>query len=118
LLADNVGGWITDAIIPLINLRARVIICGQITQYNGGLDAPETGPRFLQHMLFKRATITGILARDFVHRMDEMRAIVTPWVRDGSVVFEETVIEGFERLPEALAMLFEGRNIGKLIVKV
>lgn len=60
---DNVGGWITDTIIPMINLRARIIICGQISQYNGGLDAPSMEPRFLQHMLYKRATIQGILAR-------------------------------------------------------
>lgn len=49
---DNVGGLITDAIIPLIKLRARVIICGAISQYDGGLDKPDVGPRFLQHLLF------------------------------------------------------------------
>lgn len=56
---DNVGGWISDAIIPLIKLRARIIICGQISQYDGGLDQPNLGPRLLQHMLFQRATIQG-----------------------------------------------------------
>jgi NADPH-dependent curcumin reductase CurA len=56
---DNVGGWITDSIIPLIKIRARIIICGQISQYDGALDAPNMGPRLLQHMLFQRATIQG-----------------------------------------------------------
>ena len=78
---DNVGGMVTDAVIPLIKLRARIIICGAIAQYDGGLDTPDLAPRFLQHMLFKRATIQGILARDYVHRMDEMVKTVAPWVQ-------------------------------------
>ncbi|CAE7700486.1 yfmJ, partial [Symbiodinium microadriaticum] len=114
---DNVGGWITDAVIPLIKLRARVVICGQITQYEGMLDAPEMGPRFLHHLLFQRACITGILARDYTHRMSELHRIVAPWLQDGSLVFQETVVEGFDQLPDALNMLFNGRNVGKLIVK-
>jgi NADPH-dependent curcumin reductase CurA len=115
---DNVGGTITDAIIPLIKLRARIIICGAISQYDGGLDNPDQGPRFLQHMLFKRATIQGILARDYTHRMDEMLQIVSPWVKDREIVFQETVIQGFEKLPEALNSLFTGKNLGKLLVEV
>jgi NADPH-dependent curcumin reductase CurA len=115
---DNVGGWITDAVIPLIKLRARIIICGAIAQYDGGLDKPDLAPRFLQHMLFKRASIQGILARDYTHRMDEMRAAISPWVKSGEVFLPETIIEGFENLPTALGLLFEGRNTGKLIVKI
>jgi NADPH-dependent curcumin reductase CurA len=115
---DNVGGWITDAVIPLIKRRARVIICGAISQYDGGLDRPDSGPRLLQHLLFQRATIQGILARDYVYRMDEMKAIVAPWVKNGDIVFEETVIDGFEQLPAALNSLFSGQNLGKLLVKV
>lgn len=115
---DNVGGVITDAVIPLIKLRARIVICGTISQYDGGLDNPDLGPRFLQHMLFQRATIQGILARDFVYRMDEMRAVVGPWVKAKEIVFEETFVDGFEHLPDALNSLFEGRNLGKLLVRV
>lgn len=115
---DNVGGMVTDAVIPLIKRRARIVICGTIAQYDGGLDHPDMGPRFLQHMLFQRATIQGILARDFVNRMDEMRAIVEPWVKRREIVFDETFVDGFEQLPEALNMLFEGKNVGKLLVRV
>jgi hypothetical protein len=115
---DNTGGWITDALMPHIKLRARIVVCGQITQYNGKIDRPELGPRFMHHLLFKRATMGGMLARDYLYRMDEMRAIVTPWIQDGSVVFEETIVDGFEMLPEALSMLFDGRNVGKLLVRV
>jgi NADPH-dependent curcumin reductase CurA len=114
---DNVGGPITDAVIPLIKRRARIVICGAISQYDGGLDTPDTGPRFLQHMLFQRATIQGILARDFVNRMDEMVAVVAPWVTNGQMVFRETFVDGFEHLPAALNSLFDGKNIGKLLVR-
>lgn len=115
---DNVGGTITDAVIPLIKLRARIIICGAISQYDGKLDKPELGPRLLQHMLYQRATMQGILARDYTSRMDEMLAIVAPWVKNNEIVFEETIIEGFDKLPDALNSLFEGKNLGKLLVKV
>ncbi len=115
---DNVGGWITDAIIPIINRRARIVICGTISQYSGGLDAPELGPRFLHHMLYQRATIQGMLARDYLHRMDEMIRIVGPWVQRGEIVFEETVVHGFERLPATLNALFTGEHRGKLLVDV
>ena len=115
---DNVGGMITDAVICNIKKRARIIICGAISQYDGGLDKPDLGPRFLQHMLFQRATIQGILARDYVHRMDEMLAIVSPWVKSKELVYEETILEGFDQLPDALNSLFEGKHLGKVLVRV
>lgn len=115
---DNVGGMVTDAVIPQVKRHARVVICGAISQYDGGLDKLDQGPRFLQHLIFQRATIQGILARDFTQRMDEMIAIVGPWVRDNEVVFEETIVEGFDKLPQALNSLFEGKNLGKLLVRV
>jgi NADPH-dependent curcumin reductase CurA len=114
---DNVGGWITDAVIPLVNRRARIVVCGTISQYSGGLDAPELGPRFLHHMLYQRATIQGMLARDYLHRMDEMIRIVGPWVQRGEIVFEETVVKGFETLPATLNSLFTGDHRGKLLVE-
>lgn len=115
---DNVGGMVSDAVIPLINRRARIVICGTISQYSGGLDQPEMGPRFLHHMLYQRATIQGMLARDYLHRMDEMLRIVGPWVRDGEIVFEQTIVPGFEQLPATLQRLFTGEHRGKLLVEV
>ena len=69
-------------------------------------------------MLFQRATIQGILARDYAHRMDEMRPIVAPWVQHGEIVFEETIVEGFDNLPQTLNSLFTGLNLGKLLVRI
>ena len=114
---DNVGGMATDAVIPLINRRARIVICGQISQYSGGLDQPDMGPRLLHHLLYQRATMQGILARDYVHRMDEMTRIVAPWVRAGEIVFEESIVEGFMQLPSALNSHFTGEHRGKLLVR-
>eukprot|EP01125_Pyxidicula_operculata_P023077 TRINITY_DN9792_c0_g1_i1.p1 TRINITY_DN9792_c0_g1~~TRINITY_DN9792_c0_g1_i1.p1 ORF type:complete len:352 (+),score=82.50 TRINITY_DN9792_c0_g1_i1:30-1085(+) len=115
---DNVGGYITDAIFPLINLFARIIICGQISQYLGKLDKPELCPRFLHHILYQRATIKGILARDYNHRMGEMVDIMTKYLKEGKIKLpNETIVEGFNNLPNALNSLFHGSNTGKLIVK-
>lgn len=113
---DNVGGWITDAVIPLINRRARIVICGAISQYSGGLDAPELGPRLLHHLLYQRATIQGMLARDYLHRMDEMLRVVGPMVARGEIVFEESRVSGFEQLPATLQSLFTADHRGKLLV--
>lgn len=116
---DNVGGIITDAIIlHFINTFARVIICGQISQYEGHLDNPQLGPRFLHRILYTRATIQGILARDYNDRMDEMLQQMVPWLSEGKLKYAETVVEGFEKLPSALNSLFSGKNTGKLVVKV
>ncbi len=115
---DNVGGMVSDAVFPLINLRARIVICGQMSQYSTGLDQPEIGARFLHHVLYQRARIQGILARDYTARMDEMLRIVAPMVQAGALQFEQTVLEGFERLPEALNQLFTGSQRGKLMVKI
>jgi NADPH-dependent curcumin reductase CurA len=115
---DNVGGMVSDAVIPLINRRARIVICGSISQYSGGLDQAEMGPRFLHHILYQRATIQGMLARDYVHRMDEMQKIVGPMVQAGEIVFEETIVDGFDQLPATLNSLFTGDHRGKLLVKI
>lgn len=114
---DNTGGNITDAVIQSMNTHARIVICGQISQYQGGLDHPSLGPRLLHHFLYKRATMRGVLARDYTHRMDEMVKIMGPWVRDGVVKYSETIMDGFECLPDALRALFAGANTGKLIVR-
>ena len=114
---DNVGGIITDAAVTRMNQGGRVIICGQISQYNGGLDQPVLGPRLLHHVLYKRLTIQGILARDFAPRMQEMLEVMSPLVASGRIKFRETRMQGFENLPAALNALFHGKNIGKMIVK-
>lgn len=113
---DNVGGPVSDALMPLVNRRGRIVVCGVMSQYDGALDQPSLGPRFSHHFLFQRCRMQGILARDYLHRMDEMLRIVGPWVARGEIVFEETQLQGFERLPAALGELFEGLHRGKVLV--
>ena len=113
---DNVGGYITDAVIDNINNFARIVICGQISQYSGGLDNPNIGPRFLHKMLYTRSTIQGILSRDYGHRDAEMHLAMIPWLNENKITYEQTIIDGFGQLPNALNMLFHGKNTGKLLV--
>lgn len=114
---DNVGGCITDAVMQLIRLRARVVICGQISQYQN-LDELQSGPRFLHRLIYTRASITGVLARDYTTRQSEMEAAMGAWIRDGKLKYRETVHEGFTSLPSSLNSLFHGANTGKLLVHV
>jgi NADPH-dependent curcumin reductase CurA len=115
---DNVGGSTSDAVLSLLNKRARIVICGQMSQYNGGLDQPEMGPRFLHHVLYQRATIQGILARDFAHRIDEQHAALRPLLAQGKLRAMEHRVHGFEQLPQALQALFGSQPMGKTVVSV
>ncbi len=84
--ADNTGGLVTDAVLlHVMNVKARVVICGQISQYNTGLDQPATGPRFLHRVLFTRATIQGILYFDWEDRLDEMIQQMLVWIQQGKL---------------------------------
>lgn len=113
---DNVGGEISDAVISQLNKYARVVICGQISLYNA-TDMP-TGPR-LQPLLLKRSVLMqGFIVSDFADRVAEGSRQLSQWVAEGKLKYEETVVEGFDKLPETFLGLFEGKNIGKYLVKV
>lgn len=114
---DNVGGIITDAVISLINVRARILICGSISQYNDGLEEANMGPRFFHRVLYTRCTIQGILARDYYPKHQEMVDVMAKWIQEGKLKYKESFVEGFEKLPEALNSLFHGTHTGKVIVK-
>ena len=114
---DNVGGAISDAVFTLINTRARISICGQISQYN--LEAPETGPRLiLTSLLVKQARAEGFLVFQFVDRYPEGIAQLAQWVREGKVKYKEDIEVGLENTPRAFIAMLEGRNTGKQLVKV
>jgi NADPH-dependent curcumin reductase CurA len=113
---DNVGGPITDAAIGRLNQRARVAVCGQISQYN--LEQPEMGPRWLRQLIIKQAKIEGFLVRQFSDRYEEAYRQLGNWLRDGKIHYRETVIDGIENAPKAFIGMLEGHNIGKQLVKV
>ena len=113
---DNVGGPITDAVIRLINSRARIAVCGQISQYN--LEQPEMGPRWLGQLIVKQAKVEGFLVHRFADRYYEGLRQLSAWRRDQRIRYREDIVEGLENAPKAFIGLFEGRNIGKQLVKV
>jgi NADPH:quinone reductase len=113
---DNVGGPITDAAVSLIALKARIIICGQISLYNS--EEFQTGPRNLAYLLVNRARMEGFLVLDYVDRYEEGLKELTLWVKGGRIKYRETIIEGLENAPRAFMGLFFGQNTGKQVVKV
>lgn len=113
---DNVGGPITDAVWPLLNVRARVAVCGQISMYNA-TETP-TGPRKLMQLIQSRARVEGFLVSDYEHRWDEALEQLSTWVENGDIEYREHIVEGLENAPEAFLGLFDGTNIGKQLVKV
>jgi NADPH-dependent curcumin reductase CurA len=113
---DNVGGVITDAVLMQLNLHARVTICGQISQYNNA--KPELGPRLLGLLIVSRSKIQGMLVSDYMARFPEALTQLTAWVKDGSLKYDETIIDGFENTPKAFIGLLQGQNTGKMLVRV
>ena len=113
---DNVGGPITDAVWPLLNVRATVAVCGQISMYNA-TETP-TGPRKLMQLIQSRARVEGLLVRDYEGRWDEAMQRLSACVESGDLEYKESVVEGLENAPEAFFGLFEGTNIGKQLVRV
>ena len=113
---DNVGGPITDAAISRLNTRARVAVCGQISQYN--LEQKEMGPRWLSQLVAKQAKVEGFLVRQFVDRYEEAYKQLGNWLKDGKIHYRESIVEGIENAPKAFIGMLEGQNIGKQLVKV
>ena len=113
---DNVGGEILDTVLTRINLRARIVICGAISQYNN--TAAVKGPANYLSLLVNRARMEGIVVFDYADRYHTGVATMAKWMQEGSFKSKEDVVDGIENFPEALLMLFEGKNFGKLCLKV
>lgn len=114
---DNVGGRITDAVFPNLRVKGRVVICGQISQYN--LENPETGPRFLWHLITQRARIEGFLVSEYADRHAVALVQMAEWLKQGKLKYRETIAEGgIEKSPAAFISMLKGGNIGKQLVKI
>jgi NADPH-dependent curcumin reductase CurA len=113
---DNVGGEISDAVLPLLNHGARIVICGQISLYC--LDKPDVGPRPQPYLLVNRALMKGFIVSDYAPRFSEGVIQLVQWLTAGKLKYAESVVEGFENTPQAFIGLFTGENLGKQIVKV
>lgn len=113
---DNVGGPITDAVVRLLNTRARIAISGQISQYNS--EKAEMGPRWLDQLVVKQAKMEGFLVFQYADRYEEGLRQLTNWLREGRIKYREDVVEGLQNAPKAFIRMMEGENIGKQLVKV
>lgn len=111
---ENVGGAQLDAALPLMNLHGRIPVCGMISTYNGGGE----GVRNLSAIIYKRVRMQGFVANDFGHLNAAFLSDMTGWLKSGRMKYQETVLDGFDRIPEGLIGLFEGRNAGKMLIKV
>ncbi len=113
---DNVGGPITEAIFPVLNTRARIAICGQISQYN--LARAQSGAPVFSELLNKSAKAEGFIVLQFADRYAEGMAQMAKWIKEEEIKYRETFVEGFENMPRALIGVLSGENTGKMIVKM
>ncbi|MBV8665045.1 MAG: NADP-dependent oxidoreductase [Burkholderiaceae bacterium] len=113
---DNVGGDILDTVLTRINMKARIIICGAISQYNN--TTPVKGPSNYMSLLVNRARMEGMVVFDYADRYHIAAAEMAKWMLEGSFKTKEDVVDGLDKFPEALLMLFEGKNFGKLVLQV
>jgi NADPH:quinone reductase len=112
---DNVGGDVSAAVHRRLNVGARIVICGQISQYN--LERPD--PTFVPSLLIVfRARMEGFLVSDYAHRFDEAATRLARWVGEGKLTWREDVTEGLENAPAAFMGMLRGENRGKALVKV
>jgi len=115
---ENVGGEIMEAVFGRLNVRARVALCGLISGYNDDAAAVSAGPRNFGNLLIQRVHLEGFIVLDHFGRAGEIVPQLAGWMAEGRLKAHETIVEGFEQLPVAINILFDGGNTGKLVVKL
>jgi len=113
---DNVGGEISDAVLTNINKFARLPVCGAISMYNE--TKVPMGPRLQPILLTKSATMTGFIVGNYSEKFARTTKLLAIWLEEGKLTFSETIVDGFDNIPQAFLNLFDGKNEGKMIVKV
>ncbi len=113
---DNVGGEILDTVLTRINRRARIVVCGAISQYNN--TTPIKGPSNYLMLLIQRARMEGMVVFDYADRYAQAARAIAGWMQAGRLRSREDLVAGLERFPEALGRLFSGENFGKLVLAV
>ncbi len=113
---DNTAGKISDAVLRRLAIGARIVICG--TASVASWDPPPMGPRVERHILTKRAQMSGFLIFDYQHRYEEAVARLAQWVRGGVLKYREDILDGIEHCPDAIARLYRGENLGKLLIRL
>jgi len=112
---DNVGGEITEAVAANLDFHARIALCGQISQYNNL--KPYVGYSILPHLLTRSVLLQGFIVSNYSDHFSEAISHLTQWLNEGKLKYTETIIDGFDKLPEAFLGLFSGTNQGKMLIK-
>jgi NADPH-dependent curcumin reductase CurA len=118
---ENVGGKVFDAVMPLLNPSARVPVCGLISQYNATSlpEGPDRISMLMATLLVKRIKMQGfIVFDDYGHRYHEFSQGMTQWLQEGKINYREHLVDGLENSVESFMGLLEGKNFGKLIIRV
>lgn len=113
---DNVGGEILDAALAHLARKARVVICGAISQYNN--TEPVRGPSNYLSLLVNHASMTGFVMSDYLDRYAEAVREMAGWLASGQLISREDIAQGLENFPEVLLRLFSGENTGKLVLEI
>ena len=113
---DNVGGDILDAVLKRLRLRARIVLCGGISQYNA--TGPTRGPANYLSLISARARMEGFVVIDYLNRAEEAVTAMTPWVKAGKLGSKLDVAVGLPNFAAALRRLYTGANFGKQLVKI
>ncbi|MDP8984603.1 MAG: NADP-dependent oxidoreductase [Pseudomonadota bacterium] len=117
---ENVGGRVFRAVVPLLNLHARIALCGLISAYNEKPSATDAdfAQAFMRTVLVKRIMMKGFIFSDTAEaRRAEFRTALGGWIRDGKIKYREDIVHGLENAPAAFLGLLEGRNFGKVVVE-
>lgn len=114
---ENVGGPITEAVLPNLNKHARIAVCGQISTYNDE-DLPASPKGLLWQAIVRRLRIQGFLIGDFAAEHAAAAETLAGWYREGKLTAREHIVDGLENIGDAFIGLFRGDNIGKLLVRV
>jgi hypothetical protein len=118
---ESVGGAVFDAVLPLLNARARIPLCGLIAQYNDTRlpPGPDRMGLLMRTLLTKRIRMQGfIIFDDYGPRFGEFLAPMSEWVRQGKIKYREDIVDGLENAPQAFIGMLRGNNFGKLVVRI
>ncbi len=113
---DNVGGPVSDAVLFNINPFARIVVCGAISLYNE--TRMPMGIRVEPFLIKNSALMQGFIVNDYARKFPSAIKQLSAWLAEGKLNYKETIVEGFENIPLAFLDLFEGKNVGKMVVKV
>lgn len=116
---ENTGGPVTEAVLKLVNLNARIPLCGLIAHYNEGDNTEGVqGPRNYQMLLMKRVKVQGFIIIDYFPRFMEGIMEMAGWLAEGKIKYDTDIVDGLENAVDAVNRLFDGANTGKLLVRV